>query len=297
MTAPPGAMVTPSPLRTLAIRLRTRTAPAKALALFLLPLPLVLAVVRALIGDDVGGVGLAAGAVACFWAGAVLVWRALVVESRYLLGEQFDLPRIPWKAATAALTAAGSALAASAGGHSLGGTAAFAAFAGIGHLCFYGLDVRPVRFEVTPADGVDVTGVADQLTEASQRLRRIDAAASNIRIPEFRERLARITAVGRDILAQMARDPRDVSRGRRFLHVYLDSAERVTQEYARTPRELPGQPLDDNFRRLLLDMETAFAEQRRRLVEHDTLALDVDIEVLSARLRREGIRDEMEKRS
>jgi hypothetical protein len=36
-------------------------------------------------------------------------------------------------------------------------------------------------------------------------------------------------------------------------------------------------------------MEGTFAEQHRRLVEHEQLSLDVDIEVLNERLRREGL--------
>jgi hypothetical protein len=38
---------------------------------------------------------------------------------------------------------------------------------------------------------------------------------------------------------------------------------------------------------LLIDMETTFTEQRQRLLEHDVAALDVDIEVLNARLKRD----------
>ena len=147
-----------------------------------------------------------------------------------------------------------------------------------------------------PGAGLDMPGVTEQLEQASGRLRRIDATARAIGVPEFRERLTRITQIGRDILGEMARDPRDVSRGRRFLHLYLDSTERVTEDYARTYRTSGG-TLDANFRRLLVEMESAFAEQHRRLVEADTMSLDVDIEVLTARLKREGLGDYTEKRT
>jgi hypothetical protein len=36
-------------------------------------------------------------------------------------------------------------------------------------------------------------------------------------------------------------------------------------------------------------MESTFAEQHRRLVDRDLLSLDVDIEVLNARLKGEGL--------
>jgi 5-bromo-4-chloroindolyl phosphate hydrolysis protein len=236
--------------------------------------------------DEPARLALAAAALACFWTAGVLVWRALVAEARYLFGERLDLPRIPWKLTSALLTGTGAALAATAGGHSLAGTLAFGVLAAIGHVSFFGRDLRPERLTVTTVDGVDMTSVTEQLEQAARRLRRIDATARAIGVPEFRERLARVTQIGRDILAEMAHDPRDVSRGRRFLHLYLDSAERVTEEYARTHARA-SRTLDDNFRRLLIEMESTFAEQHRRLLESDTTSLDVDIEVLTARLRRE----------
>ena len=82
-------------------------------------------------------------------------------------------------------------------------------------------------------------------------------------------------------------DVRSGSRARRFLNLYLDSAERITTEYAVTHRQVNDASLDQNFRQLLIDMETTFTEQRQRLLEHDVTALDVDIEVLTARLKRD----------
>jgi 5-bromo-4-chloroindolyl phosphate hydrolysis protein len=137
-------------------------------------------------------------------------------------------------------------------------------------------------------DGVDVAAVTGQLKQAYGRLRGIDAAAHAIALPEFRERLARITMTGRAILGAIERDPADAARARRFLNLYLDSAERVTADYARTHREARHHGLDQNFRQLLIGMERTFEEQQRALVERDLVSLDVDIEVLNARLTHEG---------
>ena len=49
------------------------------------------------------------------------------------------------------------------------------------------------------------------------------------------------------------------------------------------------QPLEANFRQLLVDMESTFDEQRKKLIENDLTSLDVDIEVLNTRLKREGV--------
>ena len=146
--------------------------------------------------------------------------------------------------------------------------------------------------DAAPREGflrVDADTVTQQLKQAYGRLRGIEAAAHGIAVPEFRERLSRITGIGRTILAEIERDPREAPRARRFLNLYLDGAERITLDYARTHSQLRNQPLEQNFRNLLVDMEGTFAEQHKKLVERDLLSLDVDIEVLNARLKRDGL--------
>ena len=175
------------------------------------------------------------------------------------------------------------------------GAAMFAAVGGIGHLFFYGFDMRVRRVTVTQVDGLDATGIGDQLEQAQLRLRRIDAAANTIAVPEFRNRLARITAVGRDIVAEIARDPRKANRARRFLNLFLDSTERVTAEYARTHAGVRTRLLEENFRTLLVDMERTFSETQRRLLESDAVSLDVEMEVLNTRLKQEGVGAHVEK--
>lgn len=240
---PPPTLPPPTPLPSLVppaiakalTRARVRAAVGKAAVLFVLPLPLVSATVGAMVADDTARLALSAGALGSVWAAGVFAWRALAAEARYILGDELELPPVPGKLLSAVLTVGGAGLSAAAGGHSLVGSSIFAAVGGIGHLCFYGRDMKQPRVMVTSVEGIDVPGVTEQLEQAHRRLRRIDAAARAIAVPEFAERLCRITAIGRDILAKIARDPRDASRARRFLHVYLDSTERVTQEYARTP--------------------------------------------------------------
>jgi 5-bromo-4-chloroindolyl phosphate hydrolysis protein len=269
----------------------------KSAALFILPAPLPIAALTALIGDDIYRLAMSGGALACFWTAGVLCWQALVAEARYLLGDRLDLPPVPRKLVSAVFTTSGAALAALAGGHSPVGTAIFAGIGGVGHLAFYGLDLRPRRVTVKPVEGVDVSAVGQQLQQAYQRLRRIEGAARTITVPEFCDRLKRIIAIGTNILGEIERDPREATRARRFLHLYLDSTERVTEEFARTQRQGRSEPLEQRFRQLLIDMENSFTQQHRKLLEHDTMALDVDMEVLSARLKREGVVEHVETRS
>jgi 5-bromo-4-chloroindolyl phosphate hydrolysis protein len=261
----------------------------KSAALFLLPAPLVIALAVALFAGELGRLAYVCGALAAFWSAGVLTWRALVAEARYFLGQRLDPPRAPLKLLATILTAGGAGLTAAAGSHGPAAAAVFAAMAAVGYLCFYGRDLRSHRIRIPEVAGVDQTAVVAQLKQAYGRLQGIEAAARAIAVPEFGERLDRIIDIGRQILMEIERDPRDASRARRFLNVYLDSAERVTAEYARTHRHVRSRPLERNFRQLLIDMEETFEAQHRKLLENDLLSLDVDIEVLNARLKREGV--------
>lgn len=260
----------------------------RSLALFLLPAPLLAAVLGALIGGDLDRFALAGGALASFWGSGILVFRALAAEVRYLLGERIDPPAVPMKLLTSAPTALGSGLAAAAGGHEPAAALVFAALGAAGHIAFYGRDLRPRRIEVAVVEGIDRAAVTLQLKQAYGRLRGIETSARRIGVPEFRDRLGRITEIGRSILQEIERDPADASRARRFLNLYLDSAEQVTADFARTHQGTRHQPLEQNFRQLLVDMERTFEEQHRKLLEHEITSLDVDIEVLNARIRHEG---------
>jgi 5-bromo-4-chloroindolyl phosphate hydrolysis protein len=71
--------------------------------------------------------------------------------------------------------------------------------------------------------------------------------------------------------------------------VYLDNVQQVVQGYAKTHQQVSSQNLEQNFRQALDAIESAFQEQRQKLLEDDVFDLDVKIEVLTTQLKREGI--------
>ena len=261
---------------------------AKPAALFLLPLPLLIAVVAALVAGDPERLALTGGALTSFWSAGVLATRGLVEEVRYRLGQRLVPAAFPWKRLSALPTALGGGLAATSGGHDLAGALAFAVLAGLGHLAFFGTDPRRRRIVVRQVDGVDCADVGRQLEEAHARLRGLLGAGRSMALPEFRDRVGRIAQVGQAVLAEIERNPLVAPRARRFLNLYLDDAERVTAEYGRTQTRAGNGALEQNFRRLLVEMETTFSEQHRLVLERKELLLDADIEVLNARMSREG---------
>ena len=117
----------------------------------------------------------------------------------------------------------------------------------------------------------------------------IDRAAADIADAPLRDRLAKITARGRDILTRIEQDPSDLRRARKFLKVYLDGALEATRKYARSQHDLGDSDMYLKFRSLLDDMQATFDQQHEKLLTNDRIDLDVEIDVLAERLNRETV--------
>jgi hypothetical protein len=279
------------PVRPTQVR---RARPVRALLLWFFSAPLVLAAVTPLaagrfdgfIGDALAWVMIAGAAVLTRQAS---LKSAAEQERRYFrrFGRRWQFPL---RNLAAGLVGAGTGTAAVLGaGHSIAVGAGFAAVAVLGYRFVYGLEPFWVG-ERPPAQDRESRRVLEALTEAEDRVIRIEQAAAAIRNPELSERLARIAGLGRGILAQIAERPSDLRRARRFLTVFLEGAEQVSDGYARTHRYAQSSELEQRFRAVLITIEEQFARQRERLREADVLDLDVQIEVLKKQLDQEGLR-------
>jgi len=110
------------------------------------------------------------------------------------------------------------------------------------------------------------------LDEARARLVRIAAEP----------RLAPIAAAIGGVLDDLAARPERLAEARRFLTVNLDGLDRIRERLeagAAPPEGLP---------RLLGDLAEAAEQLRRKLRDEETAALDIQVKVLSERLRQEG---------
>ena len=113
-----GSRGSERPMNDLIRRGRAWAPVLKSAVIFVLPMPLVLAAMFAL-GSETRALAPTGGALACSVVRGCVVWRALVAEARYFLGERPDPPKLPLKLFGAMLTAMGAGLAATAGGHGL----------------------------------------------------------------------------------------------------------------------------------------------------------------------------------
>lgn len=255
--------------------------------LFVLPIPLLFDALFSLWRGDAGGFVASAGPFALFMTAAVLCRRgqqsAIVEEDRPLLARRSR--RL--KTAGGVITVIATVLAASlAAGHALPAALAFGAVAALGYFLLY-REEEPVP--TMSASGADVEAAAELLREAYARLDSLTAVGRAIPSAEFRQRLESIVTGADRILKLIAQEPGDARRARKFITVYLEGAQRVAEQYARAKPGDHSPERDHNFRTLLVDLENTCDEQYEKLQRRDMLDLDVQIEVLSARLRREGV--------
>lgn len=261
----------------------------KGILMFLLPLPVLIAAVVSLAHGSLDGLlGNAAG-YGLFLAGALLLRRGLLTEAEY--GRR-RVAKAPWPLKTlgGGVIALATGITAWFGaGQHPAIAVAFGLAALLGCYLSYGFDPRVAK-RFTDRDGVDVTDrVLEALTQAEASIAAIEQSTRNIRNAELNSRLRRIVAQARQILTMLEEDPRDLRRARKFLNVYLDGAKQVTEGYAKTHARVAAPELEDNFRRVLATIEDVFQEQQQKLLETDVTDLDVQIEVLTTQLKREGV--------
>jgi 5-bromo-4-chloroindolyl phosphate hydrolysis protein len=262
--------------------------PRKARLLWLLPLPLIPATVIALGSGQFTAFLANAGAYSLFLAGTLLAHQGFKKEVEPQ--QQFQRTRrIPFKALGGLTIAVATVLTAWAGaGHSLPialvfGTCTFTAF-----VMLYGLDPRQKSVVVENRNG-NSQRLNEALHQAEQKILTIEQACSRITQPELNQRLIRIITLARKILTEIARDPRDLRRARKFLNTYLDGAQRVVSGYAEAHISGKTHPLETNFQRILITIEEVFELQHQKLLENDLRDLDVQMEVLETQLKHEGL--------
>ena len=262
----------------------------KGILLYVMPMPVLLAAVISLVNGNFWLTLINGGAFAAFMLAAVIARHGFKVEHQYNHKKLALAPRTPFKTVAALLlsitTGVTAWLAADYGLFSsilMGGVTLLAFY-----LC-YGLDPRRDKTGNIGL-GVSAEEVFEALEAANIKIDAIESARTNINNAKFDQHLDRIISKARNILEVIENDPTDLPRARKFLKVYLDGTQRVTESYAKTHRnEATTVELDSNFANVLNSIESTFDEQHEKLKKQDRFDLDVNIEVLETQLKREGI--------
>jgi len=199
-------------------------------------------------------------------------------------------PAIPRKIFAAILTGVGLGLAGYAAFGLAGAVVVGLLGAGL-HSMAFGLD--PLRNKGFDEVGAFQAQRAEHaVAEASAYLDQMAQAVQRAGDPEVQAQLRRFQAVVAQMLQTVQDDPRDLSAARKYLGVYLMGARDAAQKFADLHQRNPDGQAKPDFLQLLADLEAGFGAQTQKLLLADHADLTVEIEVLRARLQREGVRVE-----
>ncbi len=265
-----------------------RQVSGRARLLYLAALPMLIAGIGEILGGDPTGMAVELGSFALLVSGAVLVNEGLKAEDAFRARKVARPPAFPRKIVAAVLTGAGVGLGAALGWGLGAPGIGFGIGATLAHLAAFGLD--PLRAKgMTGIDAAETERVALAIERAEAMLSETLEAARRFADRALEGRVERFASAAREVFRTVEADPRDLSRARRFLGIYLTGARDATVKFA----DIYARGRDPQARRdyeaLLGDLETSFARHRETLMIEDRGALDVEIEVLRQRLKQDGL--------
>ena len=262
--------------------------PGKGLLLFILPLGTVVATIKAMISGHFMAIIINGGGAALFLLGALLMRKGLAVEAEYH-SKKITLAPKPYKNISALIIAFSTGVIAHLGAaYSLPVAILFALGALLGMYLSYGFDPR-LEKTTQGQHGYSTKQILATISEANALINQIETAAREIDDHELSNSLMNICSTARAVVRGLEEDPGDIRRARKFLHVYLDSTRKVTEGYAKTHKRLESKELESDFRHALETIETEFQRQQQQLLDNEVLDLDVQIEVLTKQLKRDGV--------
>ncbi|MEM8656571.1 MAG: 5-bromo-4-chloroindolyl phosphate hydrolysis family protein [Pseudomonadota bacterium] len=257
-----------------------------ARAMYAAPIPLALAGIGEVMSGDAIGMVLELGGAALLFLSALLLNEGLKAEAAYNDRTIARPPGIPRKLFAVAATDAGILLGSLSGG--LIPAIIFSTVAAGAQLVAFGFD--PTRRKGGEgASDFETDRVARAIDEAEATVADILASARRIGDRHIEGRVERMTAAVREVFRTVEADPRDLTRARKFLGVYLTGARDATHKFAELYISRQDQQARADYVALLDDLEQSFRKHREDLLKDDKTALDVEIEVLRERLQREGV--------
>ena len=257
----------------------------KGLLLYFFLTPLFLAVILALIARDIPAFGLNLVAFVLFYGTAKLNTWGLANEFKYHKEKLTKAPTKPFKTMAALLLGVATLFTASiAGGESLFSGIFLAIVAMVGYVLHYGLDPRTDKLE--NIGDVSAELVLKTLSDARAKLSGIELhMAKDFKDLELKEKLSLAVEKSEHIIKSIQDDPKDIRVARKFLLVYLDGLEKVTDSYmAMDESDIKGET-KEKLHQLLDDVEIRFDKELKRLKKNNEFDLDVNIDVLHQQIK------------
>ena len=276
----PGAAPPPAPALEAPMKGRARVTILMALALLPVATAFFQPTATAL------AVNLASGA--AIFASGVLTREGIRARAAWAARKVARRPAWPRKMFGAALLALGVVLGAMTGLAGLGPALIYGVVAAALHVAAFGTD--PMRDKgMEGVDAVQTDRVARTVEEAERHLAAMRDAVLRARDREAENRVARLSAKARAMFRTVEDDPRDLTAARKYLGVYLMGARDAAAKFADLYAATRDPAAKAEFFGLLDELERGFDAKRETLLVADRTDLEVEIEVLRDRLKRDGL--------
>lgn len=232
-----------------------------------------------LVTQMLGGAGLLAA--------GVVTREGLKAQAAYEARKVARRPAAPRKTIGAALTGAGVASASLAGLDGLLPALVYGATAAGLHVAAFGLD--PMRDKGFGADDVQSGRVVRAVEAAEAALDEMAAAVRRSRDRAAEAAVDDLRATAAAMVRVVEADPRDLLAARKYLGVYLSAARDAAVKYADLSPQARGPVERERFVSLIRDLREGMEAKRETLLIADRADLEIEVETLRDRLRREGV--------
>lgn len=266
-------------------RLRVDPAGGRVNLLFLPPVLLAATSLTAGAGTLILGLGGAFLLASGVW----LLREGLLAEAEYNERKVARRPVLPRKILAAVLAGLGAGLAAYTNEPSLTAAVLYGITAMALHLAAFGVD--PLKNKgMKGIDTFQQDRVARVVDEAEKLLSGMSQAILRAGDRRAEARLADFQETARQLIRTVEEDPRDLTAARKYLVVYLRGAHDATVKFADLYARNRDDQARDDYLALLDDLDENFAARTAKSLLDDRSDLNVEIDVLRARLSREGVR-------
>jgi hypothetical protein len=181
----------------------------------------------------------------------------------------------------------GAAVAALTGDTGVIGSVIYGVVASGLHIVAYGIDpLKDKRME-----GVDTfqqDRVARVVDQADVSLAAMKDHIARVEDRDLTSRVAAFDATARKMARTVEEDPRDLTRARKYLGVYLEGARDATVKFVDLYTRKPDPAVRSDYIALLDDLQDNFAARTDKMMYDDRSDMDIEIKVLRDRLQRDG---------
>jgi hypothetical protein len=214
--------------------------------------------------------------------------EGLKAEAEYNARRVARRPSIPRKMIASLAMGLGVVLAAYTGDSGLIGSVIYGVVALGLHVVAFGIDpLKDKRMEGVDTFQQDRVARVVEQADAS-----LSAMQDHIERLEDRDLTARVdafSATARKMARTVEEDPRDLTRARKYLGVYLEGARDATVKFVDLYSRKSDPAVRTDYIALLDDLQENFAARTAKMMEDDRTDMDIEIKVLRDRLQRDGV--------